>query len=188
VWIAPAAAGFDGRTLGHTRVFTRNVGHGLVQSLKVAYASDPTAVGVISWNEWSENTYIEPGVRYGSTELEALTDYLHRVHAGAALSSAASQSAAQAQTGAAQGTAGMTPSPSRSGASTDDALPGQAAPELTPASPAATSANPADMGTSAAHRSGRFWWAWVGGIVIVVAVVGAAVATRRRSRHTTPTR
>jgi hypothetical protein len=188
VWIAPAAAGFDGRTLGHTRVIPRNEGQGLVQSLKVAYASDPTAVGVISWNEWSENTYIEPGVRYGSTELEALTDYLHRVHAGAVLSSAASQSAAQAQTGAAQGTAGMTPSPSRSGASTGGAPPGQAEAGITPAGPAATSANPADAGTSAAHRSGRFWWAWVGGIVIVVAVVGAAVATRRRSRHTTPTR
>ncbi len=30
-------------------------------SLELARRSSPDAIGVISWNEWSENTYIEPG-------------------------------------------------------------------------------------------------------------------------------
>src|SRR5205823_12177786 len=45
-------------------------------SLDAAYASAPDAVGVISWNEWSENTYIEPGQRFGNRELDVLRDYL----------------------------------------------------------------------------------------------------------------
>ncbi|MGH8961828.1 MAG: hypothetical protein ACRDWT_11675, partial [Jatrophihabitantaceae bacterium] len=76
IWIAPASGGFDGRPLGHTRVVTRDGGATLRQSLANAYASKPDGVAVISWNEWSENTYIEPGQRYGSQELTALSSYL----------------------------------------------------------------------------------------------------------------
>jgi hypothetical protein len=83
-WIAPAAAGFDGRTLGHTRVIARDGGSTFRLSLDHAYASTPDAVGVISWNEWSENTYIEPGRRYGTQELSVLRDYLRSVGHGVA--------------------------------------------------------------------------------------------------------
>jgi hypothetical protein len=76
IWLAPATAGFDGRTLGHTRVIPRLGGDTLRKSLAEAYASRPDAVGVISWNEWSENTYIEPGKRYGMQELDALRGFL----------------------------------------------------------------------------------------------------------------
>ncbi len=76
IWLAPATAGFDGRPLHHHRVVARAGGHTLVQSLQDAFASNPDAVGVISWNEWSENTYIEPGQRYGAQELDALHAYL----------------------------------------------------------------------------------------------------------------
>jgi hypothetical protein len=76
LWIAPAAGGFDATTLGHSRVIDRRDGRTLVRSLDNAYASRPDAVGVISWNEWSENTYIEPGRRYGSEELDVLRSYL----------------------------------------------------------------------------------------------------------------
>jgi Glycosyl hydrolase family 71 len=76
VWLAPAAAGFDGRSLGHTRIIPRQGGRTLVKNLNEAYAAAPDAVGVISWNEWSENTYIEPGRRYGSQELDALRSYI----------------------------------------------------------------------------------------------------------------
>jgi hypothetical protein len=86
IWIAPAAAGFDGRSLSHTRVIARAGGTTLVRSLDDAYASAPSAIGVISWNEWSENTYIEPGRRYGSQELTVLRDYLKRLDAGGARS------------------------------------------------------------------------------------------------------
>jgi hypothetical protein len=76
IWFAPATSGFDGRTLGHTRVIPRRGGQTLKDSLNEAYAGAPDAVAVISWNEWSENTYIEPGRRYGSEELDTLRNYL----------------------------------------------------------------------------------------------------------------
>jgi hypothetical protein len=76
LWIAPAAPGFDGRPLGHSRNIGRDGGKTLVDSLDNAFASNPDAVGVISWNEWSENTYIEPGKRYKKQELDALSKYL----------------------------------------------------------------------------------------------------------------
>lgn len=76
VWIAPAAPGFDGRTLGHSRVIPRSGGATLRSSLDNAYATHPDAVGVISWNEWSENTYIEAGHRYGDMDLTVLRQYL----------------------------------------------------------------------------------------------------------------
>ena len=76
LWFAPAASGYDGRSLGGTRVIDRADGRTLSASLDNAYASQPDAVAVISWNEWSENTYIEPGETYGDRELTVLRDYL----------------------------------------------------------------------------------------------------------------
>jgi hypothetical protein len=76
LWIAPASPGFDGRSLGGTRVIGRNNGQTLIRSLDNTFATSPDAVGVISWNEWSENTYIEPGQMYGDEELLALQNYL----------------------------------------------------------------------------------------------------------------
>jgi hypothetical protein len=76
IWFAPAAPGFDGRTLGHSRVIARDGGSTFRLSLDRAYASRPDAVGVISWNEWSENTYIEPGQRYRGEEVRVLREYL----------------------------------------------------------------------------------------------------------------
>jgi hypothetical protein len=76
IWLAPATAGFDGRSLGHQRVVPRDGGRTLTRSLDDALTSQPDAIGVISWNEWSENTYIEPGERYGRQELDALTAFL----------------------------------------------------------------------------------------------------------------
>jgi hypothetical protein len=37
-----------------------------------ALQSSPDAVGIISWNEFSENTHIEPSVTYGREALRAL--------------------------------------------------------------------------------------------------------------------
>jgi hypothetical protein len=83
IWLAPATAGFDGRPLQHHRVVPRDGGQTLVHSLQDAFASRPSAVGVISWNEWSENTYIEPGEKYGTQELDALRSYLRPGATGA---------------------------------------------------------------------------------------------------------
>jgi hypothetical protein len=75
IWICPAAPGFDGRPLGHTRVIDRADGSTFARSLNIATHSSPDAIGVISWNEWSENTYVEPGRMYGSQELKVLHSY-----------------------------------------------------------------------------------------------------------------
>jgi hypothetical protein len=77
LWIAPAAPGFDARLIGGHSVVGRDGGSTLRNELAAARASSPDALGIISWNEFSENTYIEPSEKYGSTALEVLTDALH---------------------------------------------------------------------------------------------------------------
>ncbi len=74
LWIAPAAVGFDARLLGGHRVIKRNGGATLRESWAEALASSPDAVGIISWNEFSENSYIEPSWKYGWSALRTVTD------------------------------------------------------------------------------------------------------------------
>jgi glycosyl hydrolase family 99 len=69
IWIAPAAPGFDSRRIGGTSVVPRHDGDTLRRELNAAASSSPDAIGVISWNEFSENTFIEPSRAYGSTAL-----------------------------------------------------------------------------------------------------------------------
>jgi hypothetical protein len=76
-WLAPVAPGFDGRMLGGHRNIARADGATLRLGLAAALASAPDALGVISWNEWSENTYVEPSRRYGTTDLAVLASSLH---------------------------------------------------------------------------------------------------------------
>jgi hypothetical protein len=106
IWLAPATPGFDGRPLHHSRVVPRQGGRTLVRSLDDAFGSKPDAVGVISWNEWSENTYIEPGRRYGSQELDALRAYLGGGLAGPA--DAVTENRRAASTGPSLGASGWT--------------------------------------------------------------------------------
>lgn len=72
LWIAPAAAGFDGRLIGAPRVVPRRNGDTLRVEWNAAMQSSPDAIGIISWNEFSENSYIEPSEKYGRTALAAL--------------------------------------------------------------------------------------------------------------------
>jgi hypothetical protein len=73
LWIAPAAPGFDARKLGGTRVVDRRDGATLVEALGAAMMSSPDAIGLISWNEFSESSHVEPSERYGRRYLDALT-------------------------------------------------------------------------------------------------------------------
>ncbi|HTE60205.1 MAG TPA: hypothetical protein VK631_07615 [Solirubrobacteraceae bacterium] len=73
-WLAPAAPGFDGRLVGHPTVVPRRDGDTLRRELEAAQRSDPDAIALISWNEFSENSHIEPSKRYGATALEVLAD------------------------------------------------------------------------------------------------------------------
>ena len=74
LWIAPAAAGFDARLIGGTRIIDRKNGDTLRTELSAALRSSADAVGLISWNEFSENSYIEPSLKYGTQSLDVLTD------------------------------------------------------------------------------------------------------------------
>ncbi len=74
IWLAPAAPGFDARKVGGTSVVERAEGQTLRRQWEGALASLPHAIGIISWNEFSENTHIEPSDRYGTRSLEVVAD------------------------------------------------------------------------------------------------------------------
>jgi hypothetical protein len=73
LWIAPAAPGFDARLIGGTSVVARNNGQTFREEINAAMASSPDALGIISWNEFSENSYIEPSQQYGDQYLHILS-------------------------------------------------------------------------------------------------------------------
>jgi Glycosyl hydrolase family 99 len=74
MWIAPAAPGFDARLVGGTSVVERKEGQTLKTELNTALQSLPDAVGLISWNEFSENSHIEPSQNYGNLYLNVLAE------------------------------------------------------------------------------------------------------------------
>jgi phospholipase C len=74
LWLAPAAPGFDARLVGGTSVVPRRDGATLRTQLDAATASAPDVLGLISWNEFSENTHIEPSRAHGSRYLEVVAD------------------------------------------------------------------------------------------------------------------
>jgi hypothetical protein len=76
LWIAPAAPGFDARLVGGNRVVDRKGGDTLRREMDAAASVSPDAIGVISWNEFSENTHIEPSQKYGTESLEVVADAL----------------------------------------------------------------------------------------------------------------
>jgi hypothetical protein len=73
LWIAPFAPGFDARLVGGTREVPRRDGQTLRTEYNAAVSSSPDAMGLISWNEFSENTHVEPSERYGNSALQELT-------------------------------------------------------------------------------------------------------------------
>lgn len=74
LWVAPAAPGFDARLIGGRRVVERRNGETLRVQFEAALGSSPDVVGLISWNEFSENSHVEPSQRYGTQSLETLAD------------------------------------------------------------------------------------------------------------------
>ena len=77
LWIAPAAPGFDARLINGTTVVDRNNGDTFRTEINTAMASSPDAVGIISWNEFSENSHIEPSQKYGTQYLDILSQFQH---------------------------------------------------------------------------------------------------------------
>ncbi len=74
LWIAPVAPGFDARLIGGRRVVERREGKTLRQQYDVAMKSNPDMIGLISWNEFSENSHIEPSRKLHSVYLEIMAD------------------------------------------------------------------------------------------------------------------
>jgi hypothetical protein len=77
LWIPPAAPGFDARLVGGTSVVDRKNGDTFRTQINTAMASSPDALGIISWNEFSENSYIEPSKTYGAQYLDILKEMNH---------------------------------------------------------------------------------------------------------------
>jgi Glycosyl hydrolase family 71 len=74
IWVAPVAPGFDARMVGGTSSVDRMDGETLRAEWNAAISSRPAAVGVISWNEFSENTHVEPSEAYGNRYLDVLAE------------------------------------------------------------------------------------------------------------------
>lgn len=77
LWIAPAAPGFDKKLLGGHKMVPRRGGETLRLEMNAAMASLPDAIGLISWNEYSENSEVEPSRDYGNTALRILAAMEH---------------------------------------------------------------------------------------------------------------
>jgi hypothetical protein len=77
LWIAPAAPGFNARAIGGTSIVERLNGETLREEMSAALQSSPDAIGLISWNEFSENTHVEPSKLYGDRYLQILADLQH---------------------------------------------------------------------------------------------------------------
>lgn len=76
-WIAPFAPGFDARLVGGTQSVPREDGRTLRTEYATALQSSPDALGLISWNEFSENTYVEPSKKFGHRYLDVLAELRH---------------------------------------------------------------------------------------------------------------
>ena len=73
-WIAPFAPGFDARLVGGHEVVPRRNGETLRSEYATALTSSPDVLGLISWNEFSENSYVEPSVKYRYQSLDVLRE------------------------------------------------------------------------------------------------------------------
>jgi hypothetical protein len=82
LWVAPAAPGFDARKIGGKTVVDRRGGATLRRQFEVALGSSPDAIGLISWNEFSESSHVEPSRQFGSLYLRLLADMQQRAFAG----------------------------------------------------------------------------------------------------------
>ena len=76
LWIPSFAPGFDVRQIAGTRVVDRRDGETLRREYATAITSSPDALGLISWNEFSENSHVEPSITYGDRALKVLPEII----------------------------------------------------------------------------------------------------------------
>lgn len=98
VWVAPFAPGFDARLVGGTKTVPRKNGATLRAEYAAAIGSQPDVLGLISWNEFSENSYIEPSVAGGRLYLDVLRELRDGPAAGATATPASAAPASNRHT------------------------------------------------------------------------------------------
>ena len=81
LWIAPITPGFDARLLGGTTIVPRREGATYRASWKAAADTQPSVLGIISWNEFSENSHIEPSSQNALFYLDATRDLVGTIGA-----------------------------------------------------------------------------------------------------------
>ncbi len=84
IWVAPVAPGFDARLVGGTSIVPRRDGATYRESWTGALATRPSALGIISWNEFSENSQVEPSREYGTEYLRLTRELVETLPGGAA--------------------------------------------------------------------------------------------------------
>ncbi len=82
LWVAPFAPGFDARQIGGARAVQRDDGRTMALQYRAATSSSPDVLGLISWNEFSENTFVEPSLHLGHRYLSIVLDLLSTPSAG----------------------------------------------------------------------------------------------------------
>ena len=105
LWLAPVAPGFDARLIGGTRVIERADGATYRTEWSTALSTEPDGLAVISWNEFSENSQIEPSVTFGSRYLEVTADLIRTTLGRPAATDPASATLAPSSPGASASTA-----------------------------------------------------------------------------------
>jgi hypothetical protein len=73
LWLAPAAVGFDARLNGGTSTVDRRNGATLTAAWADAAASNADGIALISWNEFTENSFVEPSRDTGTRYLQVLS-------------------------------------------------------------------------------------------------------------------
>ena len=152
LWLAPAAVGFDGPQNGGATVVDRRNGATLTAAWNDAVASGPDGIAVISWNEFTEASYVEPSTGYGLRYLQVLAGLT-----GAPGPADATQPSAS------------TASPSASPTATPTATP-----SATPAPPAATPA-PSGPRYGAAVGRGSAPYEGLASLLVALLVIGGLV-------------
>ena len=166
LWLAPAAVGFDARLNGGTTIVDRRDGATLRQAWSDALATAPDGLALISWNEYTENSYVEPSRNYGFRYLQVL----------ASLTGAPGPAVAP-------GGSPSVGSPSASPATTASATPG--------ASVAAgnVGAGPGNPSYGAALGRSQPPYEWLGSVLVALLIIGALAilgVNRRRRTEQTP--
>jgi hypothetical protein len=72
LWFAPFAPGFNDQLLGHPSCTPRDGSSTLARIWSMNQQSRPDAWFGISWNEFVENTYLQPSKAFGSQQLDTL--------------------------------------------------------------------------------------------------------------------